>query len=211
MKKIAITTIFLIVIIFNSQGQTLSDAIKNMPESIVWGITKEQKEEILAKTTDSILTLTGNSLYNNYIRKEITDSYIKIQTSDIGNIQIKLLPLINNTNIICVVKTVCKDFCDSSIAFYTIDWIEINDDNLFPKYDISWFIYSNQNEQTDEYKNAISAIDLLPVKLTLSPNSNTIQAELDIKKYLDEKSYNMIQPFLNSTPKALTWDRTSFK
>lgn len=211
MKKTTVLTILFISIIYNCYGQTLSDVIKTMPENIVWGITQEQKEEILTNPKDSIIIVSGNNLYNKYIRKELSGNYIKVQTSDVGDIQIKLLPLINNTNVICVVKSICKDFCDSNISFYTMDWIKIEDNSLFPKPEIKWFIKSDIDKLSDDYRNAIAVIDLLPIKLTLSPDSNLIQAELDIEKYLDEKNYTNLKIFLSDTPKILIWDKTKFR
>lgn len=211
MKRITVLITLLITLLLNSYGQTLSDAIKSMPEDIIWGLTTEQKDEILANQTDSIVTVSGNSLYNKYIRENISDTFISIQTSDAGNVQIKLLPLINNTNIICVVKTVCKDFCDSNISFYTQDWTEIKDKSLFPTPELSWFIKSNIEKHSDEYKNAIAVVDILPIKLSLSPNSNSIQIELNIEKYLDEKNYTTLTAFLQDSPKELKWDKTKFE
>lgn len=211
MKRITILTILLVTFLLNSYGQTLSEVVKSMPDNIIWGLTAEQKEEILAQNTDSIVTVTGNSLYNKYTRNNISNTFISIQTSDAGNVQIKLLPLINNTNIICVVKTVCKDFCDSNISFYTQDWTEINDKSLFPIPELSWFIKSDIDKYSDEYKNTIAVVDILPIKLNLFPNSNSIQIELNIEKYLDEKSYKALTSFLQNSPKVLEWDRTKFE
>lgn len=211
MRRITTLAILLIIFIFNGYAQSLSDVIKKMPENIIWGITNEQKEEILANPSDSTATITGNSLYNNYLRKAVTDNYLKIQTSATGHVQIKLLPLINNTNIICVIKTVCKEFCDSNISFYTTDWKAIEDSSLFPKPDINWFLKSNIDKQSDEYKNAIAAIDILPIKLDISPNSNAIQVELDIEKYLDQNSYKKVQIYLEDNDIVFNWDKTRFK
>lgn len=211
MRKTIISIIFTISVLFNGiYAQTITDVIKSMPSSIVWGLSDEEKEDLTSNPTDTTFSITDNDLYEKIIRKELSNDYIHLQTSKVGSIQIKLLPLINDTKIICVVKTVCKDICDSNITFYTPEWKQIEDQQLYPKPILNWFLKVDTDSQNEELINAIAAIDILPIKYILSSGSNTLKVDLDIQKYLDEKSFEKLVPFLSEKPKELNWNKTSF-
>ena len=59
-------------------------------------------------------------------RLEYTDTFLSLKTSEVGTMQIKILPLVNNTQIVAFIKTVCSsNVCDSDIQFFTNEWEEI--------------------------------------------------------------------------------------
>jgi hypothetical protein len=50
---------------------------------------------------------------------EQSSDYLKIKTSDAGTTQLKMLPVAKDSSIVCIIKTVCAEACDSHISFYT--------------------------------------------------------------------------------------------
>lgn len=212
MNRIIFSIILFTIYACNGYSQTISEVIADMPQSIIWGLATDQKEDLVSNPTDTTaLIIKDNDLYTSIERKSLSESYLNLNTTESGNVQIKLLPLINDSKVICVIKTVCKGFCDSNISFYTPKWIPIDKVGLYPKPELDWFLKTEIDKQSEDFKNAIAMVDILPIKLSLSPNAESLIVELDIQNYMDEKSYNDLKPFLNDTPKILTWDKTSFK
>lgn len=107
-----------LLIALTCSAQKMGELFKTMPQHVLPGFSEADKIMLLVDTAlTSIPYPLGNIERINY-----TDDFLKIKTSSRGNLQIKLLPLINNTKIVCVVKTVCGQACDSQIQFYSTEW-----------------------------------------------------------------------------------------
>jgi len=212
MRKLIIIVALLLTGIYASAQEDINTVILSMPNDIIYGLEASQKDLLVAADpSDTAIVTVNTKLHPNIKRLAITNSYVSLQTSGAATTQIKLLPLVNNSKIVCVVKTVCGGFCDSDIQFYTTDWKPIDSSDLFPKKDINWFIRPDADRNNDSFKNAMAALDLTPMKISLSGNSDTALVEYNIKSYLSEDDYKLLEPYLIDEPKALNWDKVSFK
>lgn len=191
-------------------AQELQSIFLSMPENLILGLEATERDKLTANTNDTTQISVIRSKGANIKKLAISPDFISLQTSEAGTIQIKLLPLINESKIICVVRTVCGKICDSQLQFYTTKWIPI-EQNLFPRINKDWFIKTDANRDGQDFKNAYSALDMTPTKIELSPSSTEAKVFYDIKNYLSEDDYKKIQPFLTEGPKILEWDKVSFK
>lgn len=191
-------------------AQELQSIFLSMPENLILGLEATERDKLTANTSDTTQISVIRSKGSNIKRLAISPDYISLQTSEAGTIQIKLLPLINESKIICVVRTVCGKICDSQLQFYTTKWIPI-EQNLFPRINKDWFIKTDADRDGQDFKNAYAALDMTPTKIELSPSSTEAKVFYDIKSYLSEDDYKKIQPFLTEEPKILEWNKVSFK
>lgn len=213
MKKIIPILFLSIISITNVYSQDITEAFLSMPDDIITGLDAELRDRLVADPEDTIIAKVETPIYDNVKRLAISDNFISVRTSNIGNTQIKILPLINNSKIICVIKTVCDDICDSDVSFYTTDWEPISKSKLIPSKEvlINRFLKENSETNTIEYKNAIASIDMLPIKFSLSAEEPNITASFDMKSYLSKDDYKLLQPYLKEEPIILIWDKASFK
>lgn len=210
MKKVLLILSFICLTVFSANAQELENVILSMPNSIVLGLEAAQKDRLVANVKDTAQIVVERETIGAVKRLAISPDYISLQTSEGGTTQIKLLPLINDTKIICVVKTVCGKVCDSQIQFYTTKWLPIAQD-LFPKETKDWFIKPDADRNSQDFKNAYAALDMTPIKIILLPGSTSLEASYDIKNYLSEDDYKKIQPFLIEGTKTFEWDKISYK
>lgn len=209
MKRISLIITFLLSFVYAS-SQDIKSVFSNVPDNIILGLETSEKDLLVANTKDTTEMIVTKETGGSIKRLAISDDYISLQTSDIGTTQIKLLPLINDSKIICVVKTVCGKSCDSQINFYTTKWIPI-EQNLFPQKDKNWFIKADFDRESQDFKNAYAALDMNPMRMELSAESPSITVFYDIEKYLSEEDAKIIQPFLIKEPKIFEWDKVSYK
>ena len=210
MKKI----IFVIILFLGTllaSAQDLSTLILSMPDNIIMGLETDQKLALSGKATDTATVKVQTAIYDNIVRTAFNEDYIALKTSDAGTTQIKLLPLINDSKIICVIKTVHGEISDSQISFYTTKWIPIPQTNLLPPKSIDWFLKSGIDRNSQDYINATTVVDILPIELSFKENGDNIIATFDIKGYLSERDYQNLQPFLNESPRVFQWDKISYK
>ena len=192
-------------------GQSLKSVFEKMPREMIYGLTKEMKEELFENTQDTS-TFVSTLIYERIKRQEINTEYISLKTSDAGTTTLRLLPLINNSKIVCVVKTIDSGISDSEISFFTENWELIDDNDLFPPKNIDWFIKEDIDRTSEKFQHAMLALSIMkPMMLTLSPNEDVIKVEYDPKSFLSIDDYKLVEPFLTKKAKMLYWDKTRFK
>ena len=199
-----------IIVSITGKGQTINSVFVDMPSNIIYGLTVDMKESLL-ETPNDTTKFVSTAIYQKISRKTLNDNFISLQTSGTGTTQIKLLPLINGSKIVCLVQSVCGTICDSRISFYTEKWEAIDRAELFPERQIEWFVKEDADKESEKYGHAISSLTMLPMKYTLSPDENTISVEFDPKGFLPTELYKAIEPFLTQSPKVLEWDKVRFK
>lgn len=214
MKKLISIIAFTILSTSFAAAQNIIEVINAMPSNIIPNLDTAQKELLISNPEDTARISIALDTYGELKRLAMSADYISIQTSDAGTTQIKLLPLINDSRIICVVKTVCSsqgEVCDSQMQFYTTKWMPIAGADLFPEKTKEWFIKSGTDRNNQDFINAYAPVDIDPMKITLSPHDLSMKVDFSIKGYLSEEDYKKVQPYLTDEPKIFNWDKISFK
>lgn len=209
MKKFIYTAI-LAMSAFMLQAQDIIKVFMDMPDELT-GLDLTLREKLLEKQSDTIQVAVPNTFGGVVKRTDLSDDFIATETSANGTLQIKLLPLINDSKIVAVIRTVCAPVCDSSISFFSTSWQPINSQGLMPVITKDWLLKEGIDKNSDDFKNAFKGIDMNPVKLSLSPDNQTIIIESEIGKHINIDDLTLLEPYLSDTPKTLNWDKSSFK
>lgn len=194
-------------VINNAQKNPLFESISPILSQLVFSTDSTVKITKENPIDTSAIALRG--AFGVVKRTAKTKDYIAIETSKAGTLEAKLLPLINDSKIVCVVKTVCGKICDSQPLFYTTEWEALETNSLIPAKSIDWFIDRSAipQEKLEEVNTLLGNIN--PVKFSLNPTNNTITAESGLDSYLGD-SFKIVEPYFTKT-KVLTWNKTSFK
>lgn len=211
MKNIILILSFLFGGFISVSAQDISSVFLTMPDNIIAGLESDQKYTLVSKVADTAHVKVQTAIYENIERTAFSENFIALKTSEAGTTQIKLLPLINDSKIICVIKTVKGRSADSRISFYTTKWIPITQSNLFPARTINWFIKPNVDRSNQDFTNAIAMADILPMSMTISDKDNSVSVVFNIADYLNKEDYKRLQPFLTEQPKIFAWDKVSYK
>lgn len=106
---------------FNAFAVNIIDAFLSMPDSLLVQLKAEQKAELIDEF------LFDSSIENRYGGETCIDSIntetnlLQIKTTNISSLQIKLLRKENDT-IIGAISTICDEFCDSKLQFFSQTW-----------------------------------------------------------------------------------------
>ncbi|MDL2265922.1 DUF3256 family protein [Parabacteroides sp. OttesenSCG-928-G21] len=147
--------------------------------------------------------------YSTLVRLE--PDYLLLQQSEKSTLEMKMLPLINNTYLLCVVTTVDGPVSDSRIEFFTTDWEPLDKAELLTPVTQEWFLKDTRNKNSDAYLDAISRLDMELIKYQLSPDNQTLTATYTTPLYLSREDQEKIQPFLKEEPKVYKWNKNGFK
>ena len=187
-------------------GQKVADVFKTMPDDILPGFSEANRTMLLLDTALNVIPYPlGNIEKINY-----TDSYLQLKTSDIGTFQLKLLSLVNNTKIICTIKTVCGEACDSNIRFYSTGWEEIDEKTLLPNVSKEVF-FDPAKKGTEAYEQALSLLDIEPLSAVFRDGENDLTVMLNYEAYLSKENSAKIKPFIKQDFITLYWTKTAFR
>ena len=116
-------------ITFLSYGQTMNELFKTMPSEYLPAFSEANKTMLLVDSSLSVIPYSLGEIE----RLDYSDTFLSLKTSEVGTMQIKILPLVNKTQVIALIKTVCSsNVCDSDIRFFTNEWEEIEKSSLLP-------------------------------------------------------------------------------
>ena len=200
-----ILLLFLSCISFFSLGQTMDEIFKTMPEELLPGFSEANKTMLLVDSSLSVIPYALGEIE----KLEYSDTFLSLRTSKAGTMQIKLLTLVNNTKLVALINTVCSDFCDSNIRFYTDKWEEVDKKSLLPDLPPRFFFDKSKIDKP-EFKWAVSHIDIYPLHFQFKKGSNTLEVKFDIMGHLSPQDSMKIQPYLNKDFIELAWNKSTF-
>lgn len=152
-----------------------------------------------------------NTMNGSSSLKKLTSDYLLLQATERSSIEMKLLPLVNNTNVICMIRTVNGPVADSQIEFFTTEWQPLAVSDLFTPVDADWFIKDDTDKNSNAFQDAASRLDMDLIQYTLSPDNLTLTATYTTPLYLSKEDRKAVNPFIKESPKVYTWEKYHFK
>jgi len=197
---------FFLFFSLSGYGQTIGSLFQSMPADILPGVSEDNKTMLLVDTGKTTVPYAFGEISK--IRQR--SDYLEIRSSDIGTTQLKLLPVSQDSVIVCVIKSVCGDVCDSNISFYTTDWRKLEKSTFLPAISAEIFFDSSKKE-TENYKYAVSLPDIYPISAAFGDTGNDLTLTFNYKRRLSDDWIAEIKPFLKGDSVILKWDNHSFK
>lgn len=211
MKHNIVKYILLLLIICPlAKAQDMATLFANMPDEYVPHLESAWRKDLIDLYKTGKPATLKNTMNGTSSLLKLTDDYLLLQSTERSTVEIKLLPLINNTNIICMVTTVNAPVADSRITFFTTEWHALKSEDLFTPVKSDWFIKEDTDKSSDSYKDAISRLDLELIKYTLSPENKTLTATYMTPSYLSSEERQKLSPYIKETPKLFTWESSRF-
>lgn len=189
-----------------TQAQNIGELFKKMPAELFPGVSEANKTMLLV---DSGITSVPYALGE--IKKlEQSHNYLKLQTSEVGTTQLKLLPITPHSAVICFVRTVCESACDSHITFYTTEWQMIEENSFLPVISEDLF-FDSSKKGMENYKYTVSLHHIFPISAAFRGNDNDLLLTFNYKSLLSDDQIAEMTPFLKSDTALLHWENAHFK
>lgn len=210
MKK-NILLMFLCFSALSAFAQNMKTVFVAMPDSMTPLLTKVNKEDFIDFLDSNMKAEVKNRFDGTAEMKVLTEDYTLVQTSEVGTLEMKLLPVNDSTKVICMVKTVCAAACDSEIRFYTSDWKEeLNAQAFLSKPEGNDFFAPNDSV-TDESVMIRKKADMLLMKASLSKEDASLTFIYTTPDYLNAEDKEKLLPYLRKEPIVLRWQDGKFR
>ena len=162
--------LFFISILFSVSvsAQDINSIFISMPDSLSPILTKVNRQDFADFLSSGMKAVVKNKFGGDSEMLNLTDNYLRLKTTEVSVEEMKLLPLNDSVNIVCVVKTYSGPVEDSSIEFYSTDWKKLPADDYIIRPVVSDF-YGNNNDSLSGFK------DMFLYKAELRENNNDIK------------------------------------
>lgn len=192
-------------------AQSMKEVFINMPDQYIPQLEVAWKKDLVDLYTSGKEARLQNTMNGYSHLQKLTDNYLLLKITEKSTAEMKLLPLVNNTYIVCMVVTVNGPVEDSRIEFYSTEWEPLPSEDLFTSVSTSWFIKDDADQTSNAFNDAIARLDMDLIKYQLSPDNLQLTATYTTPSYLSSKEREKVLPFLKDSPKVYTWERSRFK
>ncbi len=191
-------------------AQDMASVFTAMPDQYIPQLEHAWRKDLVdlyASGKESRLKNTMNG-FSSLLK--LTNDYLLLQTTERSSIEMKLLPLVNNTYVVCMIFTVDGPVPDSRIEFFTTDWAPLATSDLFTPPASDWYIKRDVDKNDEAFQEAASRLDMDLIQYRLSPDDQTLTAIYTTPRYLSQEDRGKIEPYL-SGPKVYTWRKYHFQ
>ena len=192
-------------------AQDMKSVFVAMPDSVTPLLTKVNREDCIDFLDSNMKAVVKNRFGNVAEMKVLTDDYVLMQTSEVGMLEMKLLPLADSTKVICMVKTVNVPVADSSVRFYTSDWSQQLDVKEFLQLPSMDAFFLPNDSLKDEAILTRKKADMHLMKAQLSKEDTSLTFTYTTPDYLNEEDREKLSPHLRKEPIVLRWSEGKFR
>lgn len=211
MRRLILSLCICVLAGWSAGAQDMAAVFTAMPDPMVPQLENAWRKDLIDLFRSGKETRLKNRMNGTSVLKQLTPDYLLLQVTDNSMIEMKLLPLINNTFVICQVTTVEGPVPDSRVSFFTTEWEPLAAADLFTPVTADWFIREGADRQEAAFQDAVSRLDMDLIKYSLSPDSATLTATYTTPLYLSEEDRAKVMPYLKDVPKVYTWEKFHFK
>lgn len=210
MKQILILLIFSFSLM-GLNAQDMTTLFTNMPDQNIPQLENAWRKDLIELYNSGKEARLQNMMNGYSVLKKLTSDYLLLEVTERSTVEMKLLPLVNNTNIICLITTVSGPVADSRVEFFSPEWEKLSASDLFTPVSFDWFIREDVDKSSSDYLDAMSRLDIKLIQYQLSSDALTLTATLTTPLYLPKEERDKVTPFIKPEPKVYTWEKFHFK
>lgn len=210
MKKLLLA-ICLLLSLNGVNAQDMAALFTAMPDQYIPQLETAWRKDLIDLYNAGKEAKLKNTMEGFSTLKKLTADYLSIQITDNSTVEIKRLPLVNNTYIICVVNTVYGPAADSRVSFFTTEWKPLESADLFTAVTPQWFIREGVDQKDENFLFATAHLDIQLIKYTLSPDNLTLTATYTTPEYMSKEDREQVLPYLKESPRVYKWEKSHFE
>lgn len=209
--RLFILSILLSVFMFGLKAQDMAAVFTAMPDQKIPQLEHAWRKDLIDLYTAGKEAKLKNTMNGYSTLQKLTPDYLLLETTERSTMEMKLLPLVNKTYVVCVVTTVNGPVPDSRVEFFTTEWQPLESEDMFVPVEAGWFLKEEADKTDPAYLDAISRLDMNLIHYTLSPDNEQLTATYTTPLYLSKEEREKVLPFVKAEPKVYMWEKFHFK
>ena len=204
MKRFVIC-LLLICSVALAEAQTVEELFVKMPDGLITQLEEAWRKDLVDLYKSGRHASLENTMQGKSTLQKLTDDYMLLQSTEHSTVELKLLPLVNNTHIVCMIETVFGPVADSRVSFYSTEWEGLSSDGLFVPVAEDWFFRDDVDRLSKEFLDITARLDMCLVKYSFCAENTNLIAEYMTPVYIGEEYQKLVETVLKATPKTYEW------
>jgi len=193
------------------KAQDMASFFINMPNENILQLEEAWRKDLVDLYRSEKTASLDNTLKGRSTLLQLTPDYLLLQSTERSTMEMKFLPLINNTWIVCVITTVSAPVADSRVAFYTTEWQPLDASGLWSPTAADRFIKEGADRSSDSFLDAEALLDMELIRYRLNAEGTALTAEYTTPEYLNAEERATVKPFLKEEPIVYQWKAGRFE
>lgn len=210
MKRLFLTLAFGLAT-FAASSQEIGTLFCQMPDQYIPQLENAWRKDLTDLYKDGKEARLKNNMNGYSTIEKMTADYLRLQSTERTRIELRRLPLINDTYIICMITTVFGPAPDSRIAFFSTDWKPIDASTLWEPASRKDFFRANADTTTVNWQETAAAADIDLIEYRMDEEKPVITAVYTTPQYLSDENRKKISAYLDPAPKQYVWKQSRFE
>ncbi|MDL2257030.1 DUF3256 family protein [Bacteroidales bacterium OttesenSCG-928-I14] len=195
-KKVLVCIFFIISLFQSVFGQKAEGYFISMPDSLGLNLEISRRLDLIDLYEAGMAATTKNSL-NGEVKLDVNkDNYVRIINEN-QTVEIVLLSLINESQVICIIETLCSGICDSNIKFFSTNWKPLN----------SSLFFTPESEDRFFDKQACNVrLDVSFMEYHYNNETNQLVQTCNTLDFLSKEDKKAFTPYLKEKTKSFSWN-----
>jgi hypothetical protein len=195
---------------FIAKSQTVADVFLTLPESAFLTLSENNRLDLIDLYKADQKAGVKNQLGDSCFLVKLTDNFLQMENGNI-TFELLLLPMVNDSKIVCLIQTLCAPVCDSQLAFYTTNWKPLDANIFISLADKYKFIKDEVDLEEQKVQNILISLDLPFMQLHYDLENQVLLQNYNTPQYLSEDDRKKVQPYLKESPIKYRWNRIKFE
>ena len=209
MKRLVYTISLLLTVIFQASARTpIRQWLVAMPDSVMPLLTKNNRLDFFDFYDAKMEAAVTNRMEGKSRMNTLTDDFVHMSYTKSTDVAMKLLPVNDSTDILCMVTTVKAAVYDSRIAFYDAQWQPLVVADYMNEPCVMDF---RSTVQGDSLQCAWNKIDAFFHTYRLSAEDTVLECVLTTIDYLSKEDREEVVPYVRQEPLVYRWTNNRFK
>lgn len=181
--------------------------IVSMPDSVMPLLTRNNRLDFIDFVDSGMEAVVTNRLDGKSRMTMLSEDFASIEYTKSSVVAMKLLPLTDTTDVLCMVTTMQGGVKDSRVAFYDEQWRELDVESFIDEPKLLDFCVA---EATDSAMLMWKKVDVFFKTYVLSPNVQMLECELSSIDYLNRADKEAVVPYVRKAPLTYLWQGGRF-
>ncbi|ETK00946.1 hypothetical protein N425_12460 [Tannerella sp. oral taxon BU063 isolate Cell 2] len=196
-----------------AQAQDVAELFLKMPDTQLVLLNEASRKTLVDMHRAGEKAIVNNEMGGMAEIWKMTDDYLWLETSMGNFIQIRRLPLVNHTYVICLITSVgiVRQGQDSRVEFFTTDWTPLPTEGMYRPATMRDFLRADADTTSEDFKEICAAADIDLFHYKLSPDDLTMSVRYNTPKYFDQALQEKANRFFIDGWKVYTWRNGRFE
>ena len=201
-RSVYILLLFFVAILQVSARTPMRGWLVSMPDSVMPLLTKNDRLDFIDFYEANMEAVVTNRFDGKSRMHTLTDDFVQIEYTASTDVAMKLLPVNDTTDVLCMVTTMRASVDDSRIAFYDASWqpLDVADYIVEPCMDDF-----RSTVQSDSAQWAWSKMDIFFRTYNLCADNTELKCVLTTLEHLSKEDREEVAPYVRHEPIVYRW------